>query len=45
MKKRSYKIFLVLFLLIAVMTAGCGVFKGGQKGCGCPSKKGMVGYQ
>jgi len=30
--------------MIVMMAASCGVFKGGQKGCGCPSKKGMVGY-
>jgi hypothetical protein len=43
MIKRSYKIVLVVVMLI-VMATGCGIFKGGQKGCGCPSKKGMVGY-
>ncbi|PWU04700.1 MAG: hypothetical protein C5B52_01080 [Bacteroidetes bacterium] len=43
MKKVNYKIFFFLFLL-ALIVAGCGIFKGGQKGCGCPNKKGMVGY-
>lgn len=44
MRKGSFKNFLVLFLLILFTTAGCGVFKGGHKDCGCPNKKGMVGY-
>ena len=43
MIKRSYKIVLVVLMLV-VMTTGCAIFKGGQKGCSCPSKKGMVGY-
>lgn len=45
MIKRSYKIVLVL-IMIVMMTASCGIFKGshGKRGCGCPSKKGMVGF-
>jgi hypothetical protein len=43
MKKLSHKIIFFL-LLLTVFAAGCGIFKGGQKGCGCPNKKGMVGY-
>ena len=43
MIKRSISIVVAALLLITLAT-GCGMFKGGQKGCGCPSKKGMVGY-
>lgn len=44
MRKGSIKHFVILLLLISFTAAGCSVFKGGNKGCGCPSKKGMVGY-
>jgi hypothetical protein len=46
MQRSTIKLFLML-LLIAMATAGCGSGKGlfGKKNdCGCPNKKGMVGY-
>jgi hypothetical protein len=43
MIKRSFKVMIAIFLLMTLATS-CAVFKGGKRGCGCPSKKGMVGY-
>lgn len=44
MRKGHFKLFLVLIMTLTVLISGCSIFKGGQKGCGCPSHKGMVGY-
>ncbi len=43
MRKRGFTVLMLLGLLIA-SASGCSVLKGNQKDCGCPSKKGMVGY-
>jgi hypothetical protein len=44
--QRSTKIvFLLLVTMALFLGTGCSVFKGGKKNdCGCPNKKGMVGY-
>ena len=39
--RRFYKISLFLILVTALVATGCSSTK---KGCGCPNKKGMVGY-
>ena len=44
MRTGRHKLILALVMLVLFAVAGCRVLKGGQKGCGCPSKKGMVGY-
>lgn len=44
MRKGNFRFLVVLVVMISLIAAGCGVFKGGQKGCGCPNNKGMVGY-
>lgn len=43
MRKRGFTVLMLLGLLIAT-ASGCSVLKGNHKDCGCPSKKGMVGY-
>lgn len=46
MQRSTIKLILML-LLVTVAAAGCGSGKGifGKKNdCGCPNKKGMVGY-
>lgn len=40
--KIANKIFLALFIMIAVLTISCNSSK--KSNCGCPNKKGMVGY-
>ena len=46
--KRLNKIVLVVLLIVAVGAAGCNknYYTSKAKGndCGCPNKKGMVGY-
>jgi len=39
--KRFIKIF---FLLVLVTSLALGACTASKKGCGCPSKKGLVGY-
>jgi hypothetical protein len=39
--QRFLKIGFLLVLVITFALAGCSASK---KGCGCPNKKGMVGY-
>lgn len=43
MRKRGFTVLVFLGLLMMTVS-GCSMLKGGQKDCGCPSKKGMVGY-
>jgi len=43
MKKLIHHITVVMFVLtVASFLQGCASFK--KNGCGCPNKKGMVGY-
>ena len=39
--KRFLKIGFLMILVISIVLMGCSVSK---KNCGCPNKKGMVGY-
>jgi outer membrane murein-binding lipoprotein Lpp len=39
--KRINQILIIFFLIGSIAMAGCASTK---KGCGCPNKKGMVGY-
>lgn len=41
--KRTINILLVL-VLVAAFAGGCASTKGGKSGCGCPNRKGFVGY-
>lgn len=40
--KHFFRISLLFIVLVSVMATGCGSTKNGN--CGCPNKKGLVGY-
>ena len=45
--KHIHKILLIGFLAVSVLASSCSsgkLFGGKKSNCGCPSKKGMVGY-
>lgn len=40
--KYLYKVFLLVFMILSLYALGCTASK--KSNCGCPNKKGMVGY-
>lgn len=40
--KRFFKISFLIVVLVSFLAAGCSSTKNGN--CGCPNKKGLVGY-